>query len=89
MANLIQFSDHLIPYETFLNDVAAKVVKMIKSDTHDPEYISQRKAYSIFGRRNVDRWRREGKITPCQRPGKLEYLTADLRLLQRSKNDYL
>lgn len=89
MAQLIQFSDHLIPYETFLNDVAAKVVKMMKNDANDPEYISQRRAYSIFGRRNVDRWRREGKIAPCQRPGKLEYLTADLRLLQRSKNDNL
>jgi hypothetical protein len=62
---------------------------MIKNDSKDPEYISQRKAFKTFGRVNVERWRREGKITPYKRPGKLEYRTADLRLLQRQSQDYL
>lgn len=84
----LQFLDHLIPYDTFLNDIAARVVKMLKSDKDDPEFISQRKAYEMFGRRNVERWRRQGKVEPCKRPGKLEYRTADLRLLQRVKQDY-
>lgn len=84
----LQFLDHLIPYDTFLNDVAARVVKMLKTDKDDPEYVSQRKAYEMFGRRNVERWRKQGKIEPCKRPGKLEYRTADLRLLQRVKQDY-
>jgi len=84
----LQFLDHLIPYDTFLNDVAARVVRLLKSDSNDPEFISQRKAYEMFGRRNVERWRRQGKIEPCKRPGKLEYRTADLRLLQRVKQDY-
>lgn len=84
----LQFLDHLIPYDTFLDDVAARVVKMLKSDKDDPEYISQRKAYEMFGRRNVERWRKQGKIEPCKRPGKLEYRTAELRLLQRVKQDY-
>lgn len=84
----LQFLDHLIPYDTFLDDVAARVVKMLKSDEDDPEYISQRKAYEMFGRRNVERWRKQGKIEPCKRPGKLEYRTAELRLLQRVKQDY-
>ncbi len=84
----LQFLDHLIPYDTFLNDVAARVVKMLKSDKDDPEYVSQRKAYEMFGRRNVERWRKQGKVTPCKRPGKLEYRTADLRLLQRVTQDY-
>lgn len=84
----LQFLDHLIPYDTFLDDVAARVVKMLKSDEDDPEYISQRKAYEMFGRRNVERWRKQGKIEPCKRPGKLEYRTAELRLLQRIKQDY-
>lgn len=84
----LQFLDHLIPYDTFLNDVAARVVKMLKSDKDDPEYVSQRKAYEMFGRRNVERWRKQGKIEPCKRPGRLEYRTADLRLLQRVKQDY-
>lgn len=84
----LQFLDRLIPYDTFLNDIAARVVKMIKTDKDDPEYISQRKAYEMFGRRNVERWRKQGKVQPSKRPGKLEYRIADLRLLQRVTQDY-
>lgn len=85
---LFQFLDHLIPYDTFLNDLAARIVKLLKADHDDPEYISQRKAYQMFGRRNVERWRRQGKIVPCKRPGKVEYRTAELRFLQRTVQDY-
>lgn len=88
MSSLMNFSDRLIPYETFLNDVAARVVSYIKSDKDDPEFVSQRRAYEIFGRRNVERWRRVGFIKPYKRPGRLEYKMADLRYLQRQYNDY-
>lgn len=84
----LQFLDRLIPYETFLNDIASRVVRMMKLDKDDPEFVSQRKAYEMFGRRNVERWRKQGKVQPCKRPGKLEYRTADLRALQRVKQDY-
>lgn len=84
----LQFLDHLIPYDTFLNDLAARVVKLLKQDKDDPEFISQRKAYDMFGRRNVERWRRQGKVQCYKRPGKVEYRTADLRLLQRTAQDY-
>ncbi len=83
-----EFEKNLIPYDVFLNDIAAKIVAMLKDDKNDPEYVSQRKAYTMFGRRNVERWRREGKVQPCKRPGKMEYHTADLRRLQRVKQDY-
>jgi hypothetical protein len=85
---LLSFLDHQIPYETFLNDVASKIVRFLDEQKNDPEYISQRTAFKMFGRRNVERWRREGKIVPCIRPGKVEYRTADLRLLQRTVQDY-
>jgi len=85
----IQFSDKLVSYETFMSDLSARVVRMMKSDAADPEYVSQRTAYSIFGRKNVDRWRRNGKIKSYKRPGKVEYCMADLRLLQRTEQDYL
>lgn len=84
----LQFLDRLIPYETFLNDIASRVVRMMKLDKDDPEFVSQRKAYEMFGRRNVERWRKQGKVQPYKRPGKLEYRTADLRALQRVKQDY-
>jgi len=89
MNSLLEFSDRIIPYEEFANDLAARIAKLIESDYHDPEYISQNKAWQLFGRANVERWRKEGKIMPCKRPGKMEYKTAELRLLQRTVQDYL
>ena len=71
----IQFIDHEVPYDVFLNDLVNKL-------------ISQRKAYKLFGRRNVDRWRRQGKVVCYKRPGKVEYKTADLRMLQKTTQDY-
>lgn len=84
----IQFPDKLVSYDIFVGDLAARVARMMKSDVVDPECISQRKAYAIFGRRNVERWKRNGKIQPYKRPGKIEYRMADLRLLQRTEQDY-
>ncbi len=87
--NFLNFSDHLVSYDKFLKDLAATIVKMLKADTQDPEFISQRKAYEMFGRGNIERWRKQGKVQPYKRPGKLEYRTADLRLLQRTVQDYI
>ena len=86
---MMQFADRLVTYETFMTDLTARLARVIKSDAADPEYVSQRKAYSIFGRKNVDRWRRTGKVKPSKRPGKVEYCMADLCLLQRTEQDYL
>lgn len=82
------FSDKAVSYATFVRDVAASVVCLMDQFRNDPEIISQRKAYAMFGRGNVDRWRRQGKIVPCKRPGKVEYRTAELRHLQQRKHDY-
>ncbi len=82
----IQFSDRMVSYETFINDVASRVVDAI--NRNDPEVVSQREAYRRFGRGNVDRWRRQGKIEPFVRPGKVEYQTSILRRLQSNKQDY-
>lgn len=59
---ILQFLDHLIPYETFLNDLSSRIVRQLKADKDDPEFTSQRKAYELFGRRNVERWKRQGKV---------------------------
>lgn len=82
----LQFSDMSVPYERFVNDVAVRVAALIKSPA--PEYISQNEAFRRFGRRNVERWRRQGKIEPFVRPGKLEYQTADLQRLKSTRQDY-
>lgn len=84
----LDFSDKSVSYDTFVRDVATSVARMLSEARNDPEMVSQRQAYAMFGRGNVDRWRRQGKIEPCKRPGKVEYRTADLRALQRTKQDY-
>ena len=84
----VQFADKSVPYGVFVNDLAAKIVNLLEKDKTDPEFISQRKAFEIFGRKNIERWRRQGKANPIKRPHKLEYCTADLRLLQRTQQDY-
>lgn len=89
MTAIVQFLDRLVPYNDFLKDVGSTVVAMLKEETNDPEFISQRKAFAMFGRRNVERWRRFGLIEPIKRPGRVEYKTSQLRLLQRNSQDYL
>ena len=83
----IQFPDKCVSYDTFMDDLAKRVAHAIKHPSY-PEYMSQRQAYAVFGRGNIDRWRRNGKIEPCVRPGKPEYRTADLLKLQQTKQDY-
>lgn len=85
---VLQFTDRLIPYNVFLQDIASLVVKKLKENNNDPEFVSQRKAYSMFGRANVERWRRQNKVKVHKRPGKVEYKTADLRFLQSLEQDY-
>lgn len=84
----LDFPDRTVSYKTFVHDVAAAIVRMLAESDNDATYISQRKAYSMFGRANVDRWRKQGRVIPLKRPGKVEYRTADLRKLQRVKTDY-
>lgn len=84
----IQFTDKAVSYETFLGDLSARLAKALREDKRDAEFISQRTAYKMFGRGNVDRWRKQGKVKPCKRPGVVEYCTAELRLLQRTEQDY-
>lgn len=86
---VIQFIDKLISYESFINDLSARIVRRLKDERNDPDFVSQRKAFELFGRRNVERWKREGNVIYYKRPGKVEYRTADLRLLQRTDNGYI
>ena len=86
---MITFEDKSVSFETFVQNVAAKLTSFLKEDKNDTEYISTREAYKRFGRGNVERWRKQGKIEPCKRPGKTEYPLARLRELSRTIQDYL
>lgn len=88
MSTFIQFPDRCVSYDTFMDDLSARIVRNMQRAEADPKTVSQRQAYAIFGRANIDRWRREGRVKPCKRPGKVEYCMADLRLLQQTQQDY-
>lgn len=88
MQTILDFSDRSIPYDVFLRDVATTVVSMLREQKDEPEFVSKRRAYELFGRANVDRWLRNEEIMPHIRPGKVELKTADLRALQNKVQDY-
>ncbi len=67
---LIQFPDRCVSYQTFIKDLASQVALLLKSDNNDPERMSQNAAYRLFGRANVERWRKDGRLTVAKRPGK-------------------
>lgn len=72
----------------YIKDLASKIAAILEADSSDPEFVSQRKAYAMFGGANVERWRRQGKLELFKRPGKIQYRTSELRLLQRTVQDY-
>lgn len=84
----MQFADKMVSYNTFLQDLSAAIVRQLKESKEDPDVISQREAYRIFGRANVTRWLKQGRIEGHKRPGKVEYYTKELRLLQARQQDY-
>lgn len=85
---LLKLFGGISAYKQFVSDLVAEMLKQMSART-EPEFISQRKACELFGRRNVERWRREGKITFFKRPGKVEYRLEDLRRLQATPQDYM
>lgn len=78
----------MVAYDSFIKDLASRIAAILEADRADPEFVSQRKAYAMFGRANVERWRRQGKLELYKRPGKIQYRTSQLRLLQRTVQDY-
>lgn len=85
----LEFPDKIVSYDTFLDDLAERIAAKMQHAAKDPEFVNQRSAYKIFGRANVDRWRRTGKVQPYKRPGTVEYRMTDLRMLQTTVQDYL
>lgn len=81
-------SDMEVSYDKFVNDVASRLAAIMKEQSEKPEFISQREASRLFGRANVERWRRTGKIEPVKRPGKMEYRYNELQKLYQAQQDY-
>lgn len=47
------------------------------------EYISQTAAFKKYGRRTVERWTRDGKITPVKQVGLVKFKVAKLDELSK------
>lgn len=84
----IQFPDRMVSYDTFMTDLASRIAEKLLLIKEQPEMVSQREAYREYGRANVQRWLRQGKLHPCKRPGKVEYQTCELRTAQQVQQDY-
>lgn len=84
----IAFADMNVSYDKFVNDIASRMVAIMKEEAEKPEFVSQREASRLFGRTNVERWRRTGIIQPVKRPGKMEYRYSDLAKLYQAQQDY-
>lgn len=84
----ITFPGKSVTYDTFINNLAARITTFLKEDKDDPEYISQNEAFERFGKGNVLRWRTNEMVKPCKRPGKIEYPIAVLKQLSRVEQDY-
>lgn len=82
MIKNVEFSDKSVPYQIFIKDLATEIVKQMKDSKEDKENISQRQAFLIFGRANVERWRKLGLTNPVKRGGKIEYSSKELRYCQ-------
>ena len=85
----IAFSDKVVTYETFVSDVATRVAAALMRAKNLPSYISQRKAFEMYGKANVLRWTEKRMIEPRRTPGRLEYEVARLDELQCRIQDYL
>lgn len=84
----LDFSDKSVSYDVFMNDLAARVATNIRTMNTMPDRLSQRQAYERYGRANVNRWRKQGKLHTFKRPGKIEYLSKELLLAQQTIQDY-
>lgn len=85
----IGFADKMPTFDTFVDAVAARVAHYLKEERNDPEYMSKRCADKMFGRGNVERWIKAGKVEVSRRPGKMDLKVSDMRLCQRTEQDYL
>ena len=84
----IQFPDRMVTYDVFMSDLASRIAEKLLRIREQPDVISQRAAYREYGKPNVQRWLRQGKLHPCKRIGKVEYFTAKIRIAQSNQQDY-
>lgn len=85
-----QFVDQTVTYEQFVNELATRIALKIHQVEKGQLEISQAKAFKMYGRADVERWVKSGKLQPSQiSPGKKRYRLIDLQKLADIQQNYL
>ena len=85
-----QFLDTTVTYDQFITDLATKIALKMHQVEKGQLGISQAQAYKMFGRADVERWVKNGKIEPVRiSPGKKRYRLIDLQKLADVQQNYL
>lgn len=85
-----QFVDQTVTYEQFVNELATKIALKIHQVEKGQLEISQAKAFKMYGRADVERWVKSGKLQPSRiSPGKKRYRLIDLQKLADIQQNYL
>lgn len=90
----IQFADKMLSFDTFLSAIRNVVKEEVCKAVGKRPFLTQAKAYDIYGRQNVERWKREGKVKDFARGsnGKItrhEYKVSELEACACQVQDYL
>ena len=86
----IKFADISVPFDEFVDTVATKVALRIYQIEKGELDISQSKAFKMFGRADVERWIKSGKLKPCRiSPGKKRYKLTELQKLASIQQNYV
>ena len=84
------FIDKTVIFDQFVNELATMIALRIHQVEKDQLEISQTKAFQMYGRADVERWIKSGKLKPSRiSPGKKRYKLTDLQKLANIQQNYL
>lgn len=87
---VLEFINKSVTFEQFVDVLATKVALRIHQIEKGQLEISQAQAYKLFGRADVERWVKSGKIEPVRiSPGKKRFKLFDLQMLANVQQNYL
>ena len=88
--SVLQFVDQSVTFEQFVDLLATKVALRMHQVEKGQMEISQAQAYRMFGRADVDRWVKNGKLKPVRiSPGKKRYRLVDLQELASVQQNFI
>jgi hypothetical protein len=87
---VLRFTDQTVTFDQFVDMLATKVALRIHQVEKGQLEISQAQAFKLFGRADVERWVKNGKLEPSRiSPGKKRYKLVDLQKLASIQQNYL